>query len=130
MVWLASGLAAVGAGTVAVVSTALSPGAPTQDSAAQVALGDSIFHGKSAQGLCYTCHQANGKGMKGIAPDLTDAKWLHGDGSVESIMATVEKGVAKPKESPLPMMPWGGGRKLTPAELRAVALYVKSLGPK
>jgi len=93
------------------------------------ALGDSIFHGKAANGICYTCHQANARGLKGIAPDLTDAKWLHGDGTLESIMTTIEKGVPKPKESPVPMPPWGGS-KLSPTQLRAVASYVKSLGPK
>ncbi len=97
--------------------------------AALRALGDSIFHGKAANGICFTCHLADGRGLKGVAPDLTDATWLHGDGSITSIMTTIEKGVPKPKESPVPM-PAGGGSKLSPTQLRAVATYVKSLGVK
>lgn len=91
-----------------------------------VALGDSIFHGKAAGGLCFGCHGADGKGTPGLAPDLTSGKWLHGDGSLASIIKTVEAGVPHPKTAPAPMPPMGGS-KLGPAELRAVAAYVFSL---
>ena len=105
------------------------PVTASDTTAALSALGDSIFHGKAANGICFTCHLANGRGLKGVAPDLTDAKWLHGDGSIASIMTTIEKGVPKPKESPVPMPP-AGGAKLSPTQLLAVATYVKSLGVK
>src|SRR5581483_4893087 len=85
-----------------------------------IALGDSIFRGKVAGGLCFTCHQPNAKGLPGIAPDLTDDKWLHGDGSYEFIVATVTKGVPKPKQAVAPMLPKGGAN-LTDAQIRAVA---------
>lgn len=98
-----------------------------QDSTAVLrTLGENIFKGKAANGLCYTCHQVSGKGIRGLGPDLTDASWLHGDGSLDSIAATIEKGVAKPREASVPMLP-GGGARLTRNQIRALAIYVKSL---
>ena len=91
-----------------------------------IALGDSIFHGKVAGGMCFGCHGVEGKGTPGLAPDLTSGKWLHGDGSYAFIIKIVEAGVPKPKAAAAPMPP-GGGAKLAPAELRAVAAYVFSL---
>lgn len=109
------------------------PAAATQaavaDSAALVALGDSIFHGKVAGGICAGCHGMNAKGVKGIGPDLTDATWLHGDGSTDFVMSVVRSGVMAPKKSPAIMPPFGGS-PLDDRQLRAVALYVKSLGEK
>lgn len=96
---------------------------------ATIALGEKIFQGKAAGGLCFSCHGMNAKGTKGLAPNLTDATWLHGDGSYEFIVKTVEAGVAKPKEAAAPMPPKGGGN-LTPEQVRAVAAYVYSLRGK
>lgn len=131
-IFLVSGVLALAASALMARSN-VPPGATTvtvaDTTAGLSALGDSIFHGKAANGLCFTCHLANGRGLKGVAPDLTDPKWLHGDGSIESIMTIVEKGVPKPKESPVPMPPWGGS-KLSPTQLLAVATYVRSLGVK
>jgi mono/diheme cytochrome c family protein len=93
---------------------------------AQIARGDSIFRGKVAGGLCFTCHQLNAKGLPGLAPDLTDSKWLHGDGSYEFIVANIIKGVPKPKQASAPMLPRGGS-SMTDADVRAVAAYVYSL---
>ena len=93
---------------------------------ATVALGDSIFHGKVGGGTCITCHQANAKGIPGLAPDLTDKTWLHGDGSLAAIIATIEKGVPEPKQAASPMLP-KGGVNLTSEQIRAVAAYVYSL---
>jgi mono/diheme cytochrome c family protein len=92
----------------------------------QIARGDSIFKGKLAGGLCFTCHQLNAKGLPGLAPDLTDTKWLHGDGSYDFIVSTVQKGVPKPKQATAPMLPRGGS-SMTEADIRAVAAYVYSL---
>ncbi len=90
---------------------------------AMTALGDSIFHGKSAGGACLMCHGADGKGTPGLAPNLTDTKWLNGDGGFAFIVHAVEKGVPDPKESPMPMPPMGGAN-LTPGQVRAVAAYI------
>jgi cytochrome c oxidase cbb3-type subunit 3 len=96
---------------------------------ATVALGEKIFQGRAAGGICFSCHGANAKGTKGLAPNLTDAVWLHGDGSYSSIVSTIETGVLKPKESAAPMPPKGGG-KLSTEQLHAVAAYVYSLRTK
>jgi mono/diheme cytochrome c family protein len=93
---------------------------------AQIARGDSIFRGKVAGGLCFTCHQLNAKGLPGLAPDLTDDKWIHGDGSYEFIVANIIKGVPKPKQASAPMLPRGGS-SMSDADVRAVAAYVYSL---
>jgi cbb3-type cytochrome c oxidase subunit III len=115
-------LAALGGGLVA----ATAPAAPQGADKALVARGDSIFHGKLANGLCWTCHGMDAKGMKGLGPDLTDKTWLHGDGSLAFIVSTVKTGIAKPKKSSTPMLP-GGGMPLTEAQVAAVAAYVESL---
>ena len=107
------------------------PAAATQatvaDSAALVALGDSIFHGRVAGGICASCHGPDAKGVKGLGPDLTDATWLHGDGSTDFVMKLVRSGVMSPKKSAAIMPPFGGS-PLDDRQLRAVAMYVKSLG--
>jgi len=89
---------------------------------AQDTTGRAIFTGK---GLCQACHGPDAKGTA-LAPDLTDDVWLHGDGTVESIVQTVKAGVPQPKEHPAPMPPMGGAQ-LTDAEIDAVARYVHSL---
>ena len=91
-----------------------------------IGLGDSIFHGQIAGGTCFTCHGQGGTGGT-LGPNLSDAEWLHGDGSYESIAATVTNGVATPKQFP-GVMPPKGGAPLTPDQVRAIAAYVYSLG--
>jgi cbb3-type cytochrome c oxidase subunit III len=93
--------------------------------AAQDTLGKAIFSGK---GLCTACHGPDAKGTA-LAPDLTDAKWLHADGTVASIAKVIKAGVPTPKEHPAPMPPMGGAQ-LTDAEIQAVASYVASLPKK
>ena len=66
------------------------------DSAALVTVGRTIFEGKQGGALCVTCHGPQGKGVAGLGPDLTDAKWLHGDGSAAFLQAVIRSGVAKP----------------------------------
>ena len=89
-----------------------------------VALGDSIFEGKAAGGICYTCHGPEAKGTQ-LGPDLTDQQWLNGDGSYQFIVQSVTNGVPTPKQFPGPMPPFG--QMLTPGQVRAVAAYVYSL---
>jgi mono/diheme cytochrome c family protein len=99
--------------------------APEADRPGPVALGDSIFHGQAAGGVCYTCHGQNAKGTQ-LAPDLTDREWLNGDGSLDFIVKAVTAGVPTPKKYPGAMLPMGGA-SLTPDQVRAVAAYVYSL---
>lgn len=95
-----------------------------------VALGDSIFHGLAAGGTCVSCHGPQGSGGA-TAPSLADAEWLHGDGSLDAIVNVVSTGVPAPKQFPAPMPPMGGA-SLSTEQVRAVALYVRSLagGPR
>jgi mono/diheme cytochrome c family protein len=90
-----------------------------------IALGDSIFKGQAAGGICYTCHGMDAKGTA-LAPDLTDATWINTDGSLEGIVTVITNGVAQPKSHPSPMPPMGGAQ-LTQDQIRAAAQYVYSL---
>lgn len=83
--------------------------------------GRAIFQGK---GNCWACHGREGRGTA-MAPNLTDAEWLHGDGSVDSVAAVVRNGVSRPVR--FGIMPARGGARLNDAEIRAVAEYVVSL---
>ncbi|HYT05430.1 MAG TPA: c-type cytochrome [Gemmatimonadales bacterium] len=124
---LTSGLLLITVGRVALAQHPARASAATDSiTPAQIALGDSVFHGKAGGGTCAVCHGQDAKGTTGLAPDLTDAKWLNGDGSYAFIVGIVQKGVPNPKESPAPMPPLGGA-SLTPDQVRAVAAYVYSL---
>ena len=91
-----------------------------------VALGDSIFHGQAAGGTCQTCHGPNAKGTP-LAPDLTDNKWITGDGSYQFIVNTDTHGVPNPSPPYTAPMPPMGGASLSPDQINAVAAYVYSL---
>ena len=99
-------------------------GAPSPASAV-IARGDSVYHGQIAGATCAGCHGGNAKGTP-LAPDLTDNKWIWGDGSLASITKVIRQGVPAPKEH-TGVMPPMGGAQLTPAQLAAVAAYVYSL---
>lgn len=99
---------------------AVPPGATAEE----IALGDSIFHGKVAGAPCAGCHGSDAKGAA-LGPDLTDNKWLWGDGSLAAITKTIREGVAHPK-SYASVMPPMGGAELTPPQLAAVAAFVWS----
>ncbi|HEX6536034.1 MAG TPA: c-type cytochrome [Gemmatimonadaceae bacterium] len=94
-----------------------------------IALGDSIFHGKAAGGLCYTCHGPDAKGTQ-LAPDLTDNKWATGDGSYNFIVQRVTQGMPNPTPPYTAPMPPLGGASLTPQQVQAVSAYVYSLSHK
>lgn len=115
--------AATGAAVAAVDPATLDPSTITPQ---ELALGDSLFHGLIGATSCQACHGPDGKGGT-VAPDLTDATWLHSDGSYGAIYKQVETGVMQPKQY-LGVMPPFGGAPLTPDKHRAVAAYVYSLG--
>ena len=111
------------AGAEAIVaSLPVPPGA----TAAQVALGERIFHGQADGGTCAGCHGSNAKGTP-LAPDLTGGKWLWGDGSLAAITRTIADGVPDPKNYRSPMPPMGGAQ-LSDSDLQAVASYVWAVG--
>jgi cytochrome c oxidase cbb3-type subunit 3 len=80
---------------------------------AWVTKGAPIFKEK-----CASCHGQNGEGL--IGPNLTDAYWIHGKGTVQDIYKVVTKGV--PEKG---MIAWE--TQLKPEEMAAVSNYVHSL---
>jgi mono/diheme cytochrome c family protein len=99
--------------------------APAAVTPAAIALGDSLFHSK---GNCYACHGASAQGA--VGPNLTDAEWIHSDGSYDAIVKQITTGVtAEESKSKIPMPPKGGSQ-ITDDEVKAVAAYVYSLSHK
>ena len=99
--------------------------APAAVTPAAIALGDSLFHSK---GNCYACHGANAEGA--VGPNLTDAEWIHSDGSYDAIVKQITTGVtAEESKSKIPMPPKGGSQ-ITDDEVKAVAAYVYSISHK
>jgi glucose/arabinose dehydrogenase len=88
----------------------------------QVALGGRIFHGEAANGACAGCHGSDAAGSP-VGPPLNTGHWLWSDGSLASLSAIIEEGVAKPKRYQGVMPPMGGS-PLTKEELAAVSAYV------
>jgi cytochrome c oxidase cbb3-type subunit III len=87
-----------------------------QADAAAVQRGKQIFYDPS-KGVCNDCHGSDAKGDSAIgAPDLTDAVWLRGDGSRQSIEDTIAHGLAGHCPA------WAS--ELSPVTIRAVAVYV------
>src|SRR5271169_3616485 len=111
-----------GAEAPALASLPTPPGA----TAAQVALGARVFHGQAGGGTCEGCHGSNAEGTP-LAPGLTSGKWLWGDGSLASIMKTIDDGVPNPKDYRSPMPPKGGAQ-LSSSDVSAAAAYVWALG--
>lgn len=70
---------------------------------------------KTYKRKCKACHGANGEG--GIGPNLADDYWLHGNGSLETIYATISNGVEDKG-----MAAWG--KKLGSKKMYAVLKYI------
>jgi mono/diheme cytochrome c family protein len=118
---LVAAFALLGAGR----AVAQEKAAPAGVTPAAIAKGDSIYH---KDGLCYACHGTNAEGS--VGPSLTDAEWLHGDGSYDFIVATVTAGVPAEKAKKGVPMPPKGGSSITDEQVKAVAAYVYSLSHK
>jgi glucose/arabinose dehydrogenase/mono/diheme cytochrome c family protein len=99
---------------------------PPGATAAQVALGERIFHGQADGGTCAGCHGLNAKGTP-LGPDLTSGKWLWGSGDLADITRIITDGVASPKKYRSVMPPMGGAQ-LSQSDVAAVAAYVWALG--
>jgi mono/diheme cytochrome c family protein len=90
----------------------------------QFDLGRELFTG---QGGCQACHGPDAGGSQ-LAPDLTDAEWLHVAGpDPEAIAGVIRDGVAEPAQYPAPMPPMGGA-SLTDDQVQALAAYLASIG--
>lgn len=70
---------------------------------------------------CTTCHDADGQGMEGSGPNLTDKNWIYGY-DIKDVFTTVKYG--RPGGMP------EHGSKLTPVQLQQVASYVLQLPEK
>ena len=103
-------------------SLPLAPGTTRE----QLVLGDHIFHGEAAGGTCSGCHSSDGKGSA-VGSDLTTGSWLWGDGSLQSLAATITMGVPAARKS-MGSMPPLGGATLSPTDVNAVAAYVWAIG--
>lgn len=68
--------------------------------------------------VCSPCHGERGEGK--IGPNLTDGRWIHGDGSLTAIHKVVTEGVLAKG-----MPPWE--RAMKPEELRQVVAFVGSI---
>jgi mono/diheme cytochrome c family protein len=96
---------------------------PQQITAQMIALGDSIFRGQAANGICFTCHAPDATGTQ-LGPNLTDQEWIQGDGSLTFILNNVRTGVLQPQQFPGVMPPFGP--LFSEEQLRAVSAYVYS----
>ena len=100
---------------------------PAGVTAAMIGDGQKIYAGP---GLCSACHGPQAKGINGLGPNLTDAEWLHSNGTYDALVAQITAGVPANKSKSGVAMPPKGGSALTDAQVRAVAAYVWSLGPR
>lgn len=93
---------------------------------ALIALGKQLYEGR---GLCTGCHGAKGEGMLGPTTELGAGKekWLHHDGSIDAIAAVITKGIDADHSVSGQVMPPKGGSRLTAAQIRAVAAYVRQM---
>jgi cbb3-type cytochrome c oxidase subunit III len=119
---LVAAFALLGAGQAVAQEKSAAPAGVTP---AAIAQGDSIYH---KNGMCYACHGTKAEGA--VGPNLTDAEWLHGDGSYDMIVATITSGVPADKAKKGIPMPPKGGSSITDEEVKAVAAYVYSLSHK
>ena len=117
----------VRASCVAALALAVARGAQAQAApdSATIARGRRVYEGKDGGALCVSCHGPQARGVPGLGPDLTDAAWLHGDGSVAFLRSIVKTGVTKPKAGVLTMPPMGGV-SLSDEQVTAVAAYIAS----
>jgi len=86
-------------------------GAPDR---AAVQRGEKVF---SLTGGCYDCHGSDAEGDNFVgAPNLRDNIWLYGDGSRASLFRSIAQGHVG-------LCP-GWSRRLSPAQIRALAVFI------
>lgn len=83
--------------------------------ASQIAAGRQVF-----LATCVACHGEDAKGKQDVgAPNLTDGHWIYG-GGIERIVQSIHGG----RQGHMPT--WD--ERLSPAEIKILALYVNKLG--
>ncbi len=79
-----------------------------------------LYRGKIQYQLrCYKCHGMQAEGNY-RGPSLIDENWVYGD-SFQSIYHTIYNGAGAMK---------GYGKKLTPDDIKAITVYIKSISNK
>jgi mono/diheme cytochrome c family protein len=109
---------------VAEATDAMPQDLPEGVTPAMVEEGKGIYNGA---GICMSCHGATGEGIPSLGANLTDAEWLHIDGSYESIVENIMTGVTAQQSSSGVPMPAKGGTAITDDQVKAVAAYVWTL---
>lgn len=94
-------------------------GDPAAGGAEQVAAAPAVDGAEVFKTNCVACHGPEAKG--GVGPNLTDAEWKNGSGTLADIETTLNKGVTGTA-----MISWTP--ILGDEKIKAVALYVHSLG--
>jgi len=117
---MAAALLLIG-GSVSAQATASLPAGVTP---ATVSTGEALF---KSVGLCFACHGMDAKGLPGVGANLTDDKWLHNDGTFESILQQILEGVPPGTSESGAVMPPKGGSVIDDGQARAIAAYVWSL---
>jgi cytochrome c oxidase cbb3-type subunit 3 len=93
------------------------PSSSTAENIGQIDKGREVF-----QTSCVACHGKDAKGNPELgAPNLTDNRWVYG-GSLQGIIDTIHGG----RQGHMPT--WD--ERLSPAEIKVLALYVNALGQK
>lgn len=98
---------------------------PEGVTAEMVEQGKAVYGGA---GICSSCHGPAGAGIPSLGANLTDAEWVHSDGSYEEIVTTILEGVTAQESSSGVPMPAKGGTNISDDDVKAVAAYVWTLG--
>ncbi|MDX0407994.1 cytochrome-c oxidase, cbb3-type subunit III [Sinorhizobium medicae] len=99
----------------AYVYSLTNPGYSTPENIGRIEAGREVF-----LTTCAACHGEDARGSREVgAPNLTDSYWIYG-GTMQSIIESVHGG----RQGHMPT--WD--ERLTPAEIKILALYVNSLG--
>lgn len=102
---------------VAAYVYSLSNSATSEEITGDIQAGRELF-----KNTCASCHGDNAKGKSDLgAPNLTDASWVYG-GTLSRIVETVHGG----RQGHMPT--WD--ERLTPAEIKILALYVSGMGER
>jgi len=85
--------------------------------------------GQALYGRCAACHQANGAGLAGAFPPLSESEWVTGDPTIPIKVVLHglqgEITVAGSTYNSV-MLPYGGTGEMNDAEVAAVLTYVRS----
>lgn len=100
---------------------------PEQVTTQRVTVGSEIFN----NGPCVHCHAVAGHGTGRLAPNLSDAEWLHSEGDFKGILHTIFWGVQKDQFKALTPRKFEmnpkGNLNLDKEQIASLAAYVWTL---